>query len=137
MRIYSQWLTGVSHRHRSGFIFREVLKMALSIAASISSLVSKVKQEYNLRPASFLVIEAYNQQIQDIFDKALSNDAFICWQIARDQSGNIVNIIKYSDNSILAVHLDVPESHMRTNINCRVNWDSGLSIDEYIAEHIK
>lgn len=111
--------------------------MALSIAASISSLVSKVKQEYSLRPAGFLVIEEYNQQIQDIFDKALSNAAFICWQIARDRSGNIVNLIKYSDNSILAVHLDVPESHMRTNINCRVNWDNGLSIDEYIVEYIK
>lgn len=111
--------------------------MALSIAASISSLVSKVKQEYSLRPAGFLVIEEYNQQIQGIFDKALSNDAFVCWQIARDQSGNIVNLIKYSDNSILAVHLDVPESHMRTNINCRVNWDDGLSIDEYIDEYIK
>lgn len=111
--------------------------MALSIAASISSLVSKVKQEYSLRPAGFLVIEEYNQQIQDIFDKALSNDAFVCWHTARDRSGNIVNLIKYSDNSILAIHLDVPESHMRTNINCRVNWYDGLSLDEYINEYIK
>ena len=111
--------------------------MGLSIAASISSLVSQVKQEYHLRPAGFLVIEEYNKQIQGIFDNALSNDAFICWRTVRDRSGNIVNLIKYSDNSILAVHLDIPESHMRTNINCRVNWDNGLSIDEYIAEHIK
>lgn len=111
--------------------------MELSIAASISSLVSKVKQEYCLRPAGFLVIEEYNQQIQAIFDKALSNDAFVCWHTARDRSNNIVNLIKYSDNSILAVYLDVPESHMRTNINCRVSWDDGLSIDEYIAEFVK
>ena len=110
--------------------------MELSIAASISSLVSQVKQEYSLRPAGFLVIEEYNQQIQDIFDKALFNNALICWHTARDQSGNIVNLIKYSDDSILAIHLDVPESHMRTNIKCRVNWDNGLSIDEYIAEYI-
>ena len=73
--------------------------MELSIAASISSLVSQVKQEYCLRPAGFLVIEEYNQQIQGIFDNALSNDAFICWHTARDQSGNIVNLIKYSDDS--------------------------------------
>ena len=111
--------------------------MRLSIAASISSLVSKVKQEYSLRPAGFLVIEEYNQQIQGIFDNALANDAFVCRHIARDQSGNIVNLIKYSDDSILAVHLDVPESHMRTNINCRVNWDDELSIEEYINEYIK
>ena len=111
--------------------------MKLSIAASISSLVSQVKQEFLLRPAGFLVIEEYNRQIQYIFDKALSNNAFICWHTARDQSGNIVNLIKYSDDSILAIHLDVPESHMRTNVNCRVNWGNGLSIDEYIAEHIK
>ena len=111
--------------------------MELSIAASISSLISKVKQEYDLRPAGFLVIEEYNKQIQGIFDKALSNNAFVCWRTTRDRSGNIVNLIKYSDDSILAIHLDVPESHMRTNINCRVNCDNGLSIDEYIAEHIK
>lgn len=111
--------------------------MVLSIAASISLLVSKVKQEYSLRPAGFLVIEEYNKKIQRIFDNALSHDAFVCWHTARDLDGNIVNIIRYNDDSILAVHLDVPESHMRTNINCRVNWDNGLSIDEYIAEYIK
>lgn len=110
--------------------------MSQSIASKFSVMIQVIKAQYKLDARGFLAISEYNQKMADLI-REIEADPFVAsFYQALDIAGDKVELISFSDNSILGIHLDVPQSSMITPINCRVNYMDNTTVNGYIQQYI-